>query len=169
LDPTSPEVQAELTRRHKAASITVIGLIVATVLLCIIAFLSRHYLQEQSNPPLEFGMRIAILVLGVGAVGWRRVKLAPMRLQDIYGLAGPSGLLKTLEKTSIQLALFGVAIIAIGFFSTLSMGSDAYTYWSALIALIIFGYFYPRKSVWQRVLSWFSNPERTEVAEGEKV
>lgn len=133
---------------------------VATVLLCIVAFLSRPYLSEQDNPPLEFGMRIAILVLGVGAVGWRRVKLAPMRLQDIYGLAGPSGLLKTLEKTTIQLALFGVAIIVIGFISTLAIGNDGYTYWSGLIALIVFGYFYPRKAVWQRVLNWFSDPDR---------
>jgi len=162
LDPTSPEVQAELSRRHKAAATTVIGLMVATVLLCIVAFLSRPYLYEQANPPLELGMRIAIFVLGVGAVIWRRTKLAPMRLQDIYGLAGPSGVLKAFEKTTIQLALFGAAIVVVGFATTLALGSDGYTYWSAIIALVIFAYFYPRKKVWQRVLDWFANPEHTE-------
>ena len=160
MDPTSPEVQAELSRRHKAAATTVIGLMVATVLLCIIAFLSRPYLYEQANPPLELGMRIGIFVLGIGAIIWRRYKLAPMRLQDIYGLAGASGILKAFEKTTIQLALFGAAIMVVGFVSTLAMGSDAYTYWSALIALVIFGYFYPRKTVWQRVVNWFADPER---------
>lgn len=99
-------------------------------------------------------------MLGIGAVIWRRTKLAPMRLQDIAGLAGASGLLKTLEKTTIQLALFGAAIVVLGFVSTLAMGSDGYTYWSGLIALIIFGYFYPRKVVWQRLLNWFADPER---------
>lgn len=159
MDPTSPEVQAELTRRHKAAATTVIGLIVATVLLSIIAYLSRPYLYEQANPPLELGMRIAILVLGIGSVIWRRTKLAPMRLQDIAGLAGPSGLLKTLEKTTLQMALFGAAIAAIGFISTLAMGSEGYTYWAGLIALIVFFYAYPRKSLWAKVVNWFTDPE----------
>lgn len=109
-------------------------------------------------------MRIAILMLGIGSILWRRTKLAPMRLQDVYGLAGASGLLKTMEKTTIQLALFGAAIVVLGFASTLAMGSDGYTYWSSLIALIIFGYFYPRKAVWRRLLSWFANPERDQPA-----
>ena len=165
MDPTSPEVQAELTRRHKAAATTVIGLMVATVLLSIVAFLSRPYLYEQSNPPLELGMRIMILVLGIGAVIWRRTKLATMRLQDIVGLAGPSGLLKTLEKTTLQMALLGAAIAAVGFISTLAMGSDAFTYWSGLIALIVFAYSYPRKQFWLKVLHWFTDPEKNPPSE----
>jgi len=40
LDPTSPEAQAELTRRHKSAATTVVGLLVATVLLSVVAFLA---------------------------------------------------------------------------------------------------------------------------------
>lgn len=137
-----------------------VGLIVATILLSIVAFLSRPYLYEQANPPLELGMRITILVLGIGAVIWRRTKFAPMRLQDIVGLAGPSGLLKTLEKTTLQMAMFGAAIAAVGFISTLAMGSENYTYWAGLIALIVFAYAYPRKSFWLKVLYWFTDPRR---------
>ena len=100
LDPTSPDVQAELARRHKSAATTVIGLLVASILLSVVAFLARPYLIEKPNPPLDIAMRIAVLAIGLGAVAWRRTKMTPMRLQDIVGLTGVSGLLQALEKTT---------------------------------------------------------------------
>ena len=107
MDPTSPEAQAELARRHKAAATTVLGLIVATVLLAVVAFLARPYLTPKDSGVINMAVRIVILFLGIGAVVWRRTKFQPMRLQDIFGLAGVSGLLKTLERTTIQLAVLG--------------------------------------------------------------
>ena len=159
MDPTSPEVQAELNRRHKAAATTIVGLIVATILLSVVAYLSRPYLYEQDNPPLLMAIKLIVLVLGLGSVIWRRTKLASMRLFDIVGLAGSTGLLKTLEKTTLQMGLFGAAIALLGFIATLSMGSEVYTYWSGIIALVVFAFSYPRKSFWQKVLAWFSDPE----------
>jgi hypothetical protein len=156
LDPTSPEAQAELTRRHKAASTTVIGLLVATVLLSVVAFLARPYFTEQPNPPLDIAVRILILVLGLGAVVWRRTKFQSMRLQDIAGLAGVTGLLKTLEKTTIQLALLGAGIASIGFVATLVTGNERYTYWAGAIAVIVFVYCYPTKSSWLRAVYRFT-------------
>jgi len=152
LDPTSPEAQAELARRHKAAATTVLGLLVATILLSVLAFLGRPYFTERPNPPLDIAVRIIILVLGLGAVAWRRTKFQPMRLQDIVGLAGVTGLLKTLEKTTLHIALLGAAIAAIGFVSTLVTGNERYSYWSGAIAIIVFIYCYPTKSSWLRAL-----------------
>ena len=68
MDPTSPEAQAELARRHKSAATTVVGLLIATVLLSVVAFLSDAYLVEKPNPPLDIAVRIVILVLGLGSV-----------------------------------------------------------------------------------------------------
>jgi hypothetical protein len=163
LDPTSPEAQAELARRHKATATTVIGLLVATILLCVIAFLGRPYFRQQANPPLDVAVRIVILVLGLGAVVWRRTKFATMRLQDIVGLAGVSGLLRTLEKTTIQIALLGAGITAIGFIATLLTGNDWYTYWAGAIAVIVYIYCYPTRSSWLRALYRFTerNPEKS--------
>jgi FtsH-binding integral membrane protein len=159
LDPTSPEVQAELARRHKAAATTVFGLLVATILLCVIAFLSRSYLDQQpDNPPLDIAVRILVLIFGLGAVVWRRARFSPMRLQDITGLAGVSGLLKTLEKTTVQLALFAAAIALIGFITTLVTGNDLYTYWTAAVAVIVFIYCYPTKASWVRAVQRFTAP-----------
>jgi hypothetical protein len=156
LDPTSPEAQAELARRHKAAATTVIGLLVATILLSMVAFLGRPYFTERPNPPLDIAVRIVILVLGLGAVVWRRTKFQPMRLQDITGLAGVTGLLKTLEKTTLQIALLGAVIAAIGFISTLMTGNERYSYWAGAIAVIVFIYCYPTKSSWLRSLYRFT-------------
>jgi hypothetical protein len=156
LDPTSPEAQAELARRHKSAATTVLGLLVATVLLSVVAFLSDAYLIEKPNPTLDIAVRIVILIFGLGAVVWRRTKFQPMRLQDIAGLAGVTGLIKTLEKTTIQIALLGAAIAAIGFIATLVTGNERYSYWAGAIAVVVFIYSYPTKSSWLRALYRFT-------------
>ena len=166
MEATSPEAQAELTRRHKAASTTVVGLLVATILLSVIAFLGRPYFREQPpNPPLDIAVRIVILVLGLGAIAWRRNKFATMRLQDIVGLQGVTGLLKTLEKTTIQLALLGSSITAVGFIATLVTGNEWYTYWAGLIAIVVFIYCYPTKSSWLRALTKFTDPQTPPATE----
>ena len=156
MEATSPEAQAELTRRHKAAATTVVGLIVATVLLSVVAYLSDAYLVEKPNPPLDIAMRIVILILGLGAVVWRRNKFQRMRLQDIAGLGGPVALIRTLEKTTIQIALLGVTIAALGFIATLMTGNDRYTYWAAAIAIVVLIYSYPTKTSWLRTLYRFT-------------
>ena len=157
MESTSPEAQAELARRHKAAATTVLGLLVATVLLSVLAYLARPYLSEQPNNVIDIAVRLLILSLGLGAVIWRRTKFQTMRLQDIAGLAGVTGLLKTLEKTTIQLALFGAAIASIGFVTTLMTGNERYTYWTGAIAVIVFVYCYPTKQSWLRALYRFAD------------
>lgn len=164
MDPTSPEAQAELARRHKAAATTVLGLLVATILLSVVAFLAKPYFTANPNVMLDMAVRIVILMLGLGAVVWRRTKFQTMRLQDIAGLAGVSGLLKTLEKTTIQLALLGAAIASIGFVATLMTGNERYTYWAGAIAVIVFVYCYPTKQSWLRAMYRF-----TEKPVGESV
>jgi membrane protein YdbS with pleckstrin-like domain len=156
LDPTSPEAQSELARRHKAAATTVLGLLVATILLSVLAFLAKPYFTERPNVVLDMAVRIVILIFGLGAVVWRRTKFQTMRLQDITGLAGVSGLLRTLEITTIQLALLGAAIATIGFIATLMTGNERYTYWAGAIAVIVFIYCYPTKQSWLRALYRFT-------------
>ena len=156
MDPTSPEAQAELTRRHKAAATTVLGLLVAAVLLAVLAYLGRPYFTERPNPALYFAVRLIILMFALGAIAWRRTKFQPMRLQDIAGLAGVTGLLKTLEKTTIQIALFGAATAATGFIATLMTGDEGYTYLASSVADIVFIYCYPTKSSWLRALYRFT-------------
>jgi hypothetical protein len=158
VNPTSPEAQAELARRHKSAATTVAGLFIATVLLSIVAFVARPYLIEKPpNLPLDMAVRILVLVLGLGTIIWRRNKLSPMRLQDIAGLQGVSGLVKTLEKVTIQMAILAESIATIGFIVTLVTGNELYTYWSGAIAAVVLVYCYPTKSSWLRMVYYFTD------------
>lgn len=158
-DPTSPDAQAEVARRHKAAATTVIALFITTILLSVLAFVARPYLEEKPpNLPLDFGVRIVVLMLGLGAIVWRRNKFSAMRLQDITGLAGVSGLIRTLEKTTIQLAILAEAIATIGFVTTIVTGNELYTYWSGAIAAVVLVYCYPTKSSWLKTVNRFTRP-----------
>jgi hypothetical protein len=165
LDSTSPEAQAELTRRHKAAATTVLGLLVAAVLLAVLAYLGKPYFTARPNPSLNVAVRLIILLFGLGAIIWRRTKFQPMRLQDIVGLAGITGLLKTLEKTTIQMALFGAAISATGFIATLMTGDEWYTYLASAVAVLVYIYCYPTKSSWLRALYRFTEKQSTDYAD----
>jgi hypothetical protein len=164
VEPTSPEARAELARKHKAAATTVAGLFIATVLLSVVAFLARPYLIEKPpNPPLDIGVRIVVLVLGLGAIVWRRNKLSPMRLQDIAGLQGVSGLVRTLERVTIQMAILAESIATLGFVVTLVTGNELYTYWSGAIAAVVLVYCYPTKTSWLRMVYYFTD-RRTQPA-----
>ena len=143
MDPISPEAQTELARKHKAAATTVLGLLVAVILLCVIAFVSRSYLElKPPNLSLDWATRLVVLFLGLGAIVWRRNRFSAMRLQDIAGVAGVTGLIKTLESTTLQLALVAAAIALIGFAVTLIQGNELYTYWSCAIAVVVLIYCY---------------------------
>jgi hypothetical protein len=102
-------------------------------------------------------VRILVLVLGLGTIIWRRNKLSPMRLQDITGLQGVSGLVKTLEKVTIQMAILAESIATIGFVVTLVTGNELYTYWSGAIAAVVLVYCYPTKSSWLRMVYYFTD------------
>ena len=148
MEPTSPEAQAELARKHKATATTVGGLLVSIILLSVVAFLIRSRLPQRPNPPLDMAVRIVILIFGLGSIAWRRTKFSTMRLQDIAGVEGVSGLIRTLEKTTLQLAVIGDSIAVVGFIATILTGNDLYTYWASLIALVVLIYCYPTRTSW---------------------
>jgi hypothetical protein len=157
--PASGNVQAELERRQKVAASTVAGLLIATVLLSVVSLLGKRFFRQQDEPSLNVAVRIAIFTLGVGSVVWRRTKFSRMRLQDIGALQGASGLISTLEKTTLQIAFLAAVIAAIGFISTLLTGNDFYTYGAGVIAVVVLLYCYPTKASWIRAVELFAqNP-----------
>jgi hypothetical protein len=157
VDSTAANVPAELSRRHKTAATTVLGLLAVTVLLCVIAYFGKRYFWQQPNPSLEMAVWITIFVLGLGSIVWRRTKFSTMRLQDIGALQGATGLLSTLQKTTLQLALAAAAMSAIGFAATVRTGDDFYTYRAgAIAAAFLILYCYPTKSSWIGTLQRFA-------------
>jgi hypothetical protein len=149
-------VQAELTRRHKSTATTILSLLAAVVLLSILAFVSQKSLTQRSNPSLDMAVRISILILGLGAITLRRTQFAKMRLQDIAALRGASGLLITLQRTTLRVALIGILIAVIGFVSTLMTGTIIYTLQAGVVALAVLFYSYPVRTSWEQAVRRFS-------------
>lgn len=157
--PTT-SVQSELVQRQKATARTVKALLIAVVLICVLAFVSKKFLTEQTNASLHMTVLITILVLGLGAIAFRRTRFATMRLHDIAALRGASGLLITLQRTTLQIALIGATAAAVGFLATLLMGDDSYTYRAGLVAGAILLYCYPIRSSWERTVQRFSPDQK---------
>ena len=157
MDQNPSEFQSELVRRQKAVARTVLGLIVGVILLSVVAYVSRERLNPFVSTTLDVPLRITLLTLGLGSIVWRRTKFQAMRLQDVGALHGQIGLLKTLERTTIQLALLAAAIAVIGFVGTLLMANEFYTYTASAIALVVLLYAYPIKSGWERTITRFTD------------
>jgi arginine exporter protein ArgO len=151
--------RSELMRRHKTTTTTVVALLFAVVLLCVVAFVTKKFLPQQNNPSLDIIVRISIFTFGLGAVALRRTKFAKLRLQDIAALKGPSGLLITLQRTTLQVAFLGATIAAIGFVATFLTGNDFYSYGAGLVAVAVLLYAYPVRSSWEQAVQRFSPPE----------
>ena len=147
---------SELDRRHKATRTTVISLLFGVVLLCVLAYVSKRFLIPKNNPSLDIAVRITILIFGLGAVALRRTKFAAMRLQDIGGLKGASGLLITLQRTTLQVAGLGIVIALVGFIATLMTANDFYAYGAGLVAVAVLLYCYPTRTSWERALLRFA-------------
>ena len=128
----------------------------AAVLLSVVALVSRDRLTQRDSVGSDMTIRITILILGLGSIVWRRTKFQAMRLQDIGALQGASGLLKTLERTTLQLAILAALIAVVGFVGTLLMGNEYLTYIASAIALVVLLYAYPTRSSWVNVVSRFS-------------
>ncbi|MEP6570768.1 MAG: hypothetical protein ABJC10_13435 [Acidobacteriota bacterium] len=156
----SPSVQDELLRRHKSAATTVLALLVGVVLLSVLALVSQKFLTQQNNASLNMAFRISIPILGLGAIALRRTRLTSMRLQDIASLRGASGLVATLQKTTLLMAMIGVLVALIGFVSTLMTGDAWYTYTAGVVAVaVLLFYGYPIRSSWEQAVQRYSPTE----------
>jgi hypothetical protein len=149
--------QDELIRRHRAAVMVVSGFILLTLLLVAIAFAWHEKLYKpMGDPSLPGILRITILFFGLGAIVLRRTRFAAMRLQDIAALRGISGLLKTLQGTTVQVAMLALAIALMGFIGTILTNNEYEMLRGGLVAIAVLLYCYPRRSAWQRVVRGIS-------------
>lgn len=152
MTPNSQAVQNELKRRHRAASLVVAGFLALDIVLLAIAFFASAFIFRPGDPGLVMGLWIAILVFGLGAFVVRRTKFAAMRLKDVGAVKGVSGLLKTLQDTTIQIASIGGAIALMGFVVTILTGDWTSMLRGGGVAAIVLIYCYPFRSAWLRVV-----------------
>lgn len=129
---------------------------VLTVILVAIAFLAINAIARPGDPRLPLSLWIAILVFGFGAFALRRTRFAAMRLRDIAALRGTSGLLRTLQGTTIQVACLAGAISLMGFVIAIRTGNEFDMLRAGGVALIVLVYAYPFRGAWERLVQGHS-------------
>lgn len=117
------------------------------------------------SPSLTGSLLIVVVLLGLGAVVLRRTRTNPMRLRDITALRGASGLIHSLEKTSLYVALIGYAVALSGFIGSMltpqPADSRGFMLRFGVIALAILLYAYPRRALWRRMVETYDEAAGT--------
>jgi hypothetical protein len=152
MTPNSASIQSELVRRHRTAALVVAGFLVLDIALVMIAIFLGDRIFRPGDRSMIMALWIVILVLGLGAFVIRRTRFVPMRLQDVAGVKGVSGLLKTLQGTTIQLACIGGAIALMGFVITILRGDWTDMLRAGGVSAIVLFYCFPFRSAWERVV-----------------
>jgi hypothetical protein len=148
----TPEIQTELERRHRSATMFVFFFFALDVALLLIAYLADERIYRPANPSLAFGLWLVILVCGLGVFVLRRTRFSAMRLQDLAAVKGVPALLRTLQGTTIQVASIAGGIGLLGFIITIITGDWTNMLRAAGVSVIVLVYCYPFKSQWQRTV-----------------
>lgn len=155
MDSSTADVQDTLVKRHRAAATTVLSMLVGVILLSLVAYFVRDRFTFREDKSIDLAFRVVVLVLGLGSIYWRRRSLTAPRLEAVAATEGKLGLINYLEKATLKVAVLGDAIAVVGFITTALTGNELYTYWAAVIAIVVLILHYPRKSVWQKTLEAF--------------
>jgi hypothetical protein len=160
LSQNAENAGGELERRHRAALLVVVGGLVLTVSLMALAASGGLAGALAPDPAVSGSLLIAVVFLGVGAVVLRRTRMNPMRLRDIAGLRGPSGLLHSLHKTTLYVALIGYAVALLGLLGSLMAPrpdeSRSLMLRLGVIAIAVLLYAYPRRGAWRRAVEEYA-------------
>ena len=155
----SENIQEELSRRHRSATVCVLFFLALDVVLLLIAYFAAERIYRPTDPKLAMGLWIAILVCGLGVFVLRRTRFAAMRLKDIAAVKGTSAMLRTLQGTTIQIAAIAGAIALMGFIITIITADWTNMLRAAGVSVIVLMYCYPFKSAWHRAVNELAPPE----------
>ncbi len=145
--------RGELERRHSAAARVVLAMGLFTLLLTGLALAGVFAGAIRFDPTTANTLRFVIIFLGVGAIVFRRTRFSAMRLQDIGALRGPEGVLRTLETTTVTVALIGGLVALLGFVISVMTGFGTDMLYLGVIAVAVLLYCYPRRAAWRAVVA----------------
>jgi hypothetical protein len=152
LAQTVEGTEGELESGHAAAARVVQAVGLFTLLLMALALSGVFAGRIRFNPTAANSLRIIIVFLGVGSIVYRRTQFSAMRLQDIGALRGAGGLLRTLQTTTVTVALVGGLIALLGFAISVMTGFGTDMLYLGAVAVAVLLYCYPRLSAWRSVV-----------------
>ena len=153
MNEISNENLAELNKRYRTTAFIVLGEIFVVLFLIVAAWLLQVKIQNALSEQDLTTIWVAVLFVAVGSFIMRRMFFNWERLKNIAILKGVSGLLGTLQRNSIILSIFGVAVAIIGFVISDFSGNSIDMLRAGAIALVVFLINFPRKKVWITIIS----------------
>jgi hypothetical protein len=152
LAQTVEGTQGELARRHAAAARVVSLMFMLTLALGALALFLAPRVKLDVSRITANTLLFVILFLAIGAIGFRRTRFNAMRLQDVAALRGVEGLLHTLQRTTVLVALIGGLIAMLGFAFALLTRDGTNVLYPGVIAVAVLLYAYPRRAAWGAVV-----------------
>jgi hypothetical protein len=149
----SNENLSELNNRYRTTVFIVLGQIFVILLLIAAAGFAGVRIQNNLSEQDFTTLWVAVLFIAVGSFLLRRMFFDWERLKNIALLKGISGLLGTLQRNSIMLGGFAVLVALLGFVITILSGNSSDIFRAGAIALVVFFINFPRKTVWQTIVS----------------
>ena len=149
----SNENLAELNKRYRTTVFIVLGQIFVVLFLIAAAWFTVTKIQINLSEQDFTTLWVAVLFIAVGSFILRRMFFNWERLKNIAILKGISGVLGTLQRNSIILSVFGVLVALLGFVISTFSGSSSDMFRAGAIALVVFLINFPRKKVWQTIIS----------------
>jgi hypothetical protein len=144
--------QQELNRRHRLTLMAVFATLGLTIALMVVGYLHMFPLIPSSYR-VALALWIIIAICGLGSIALRRTMFSTSRLQDIAELRGISGVLATLQNTTLLLALLGDAIVIMGFVTTMMANDWIHIRNAGVIAIGVMFFSYPSRTSWQQVVA----------------
>ena len=153
MEEASPENLAELEKRHQTTVIIFAAQILLAFVLTLVALFITPSAENSLSTETLRTLWIVIIFIAVGTTVLRRFFLSWERLRDIALLKGIQGLLRTLQTNAIILSVLTESVVIVGFLVTFLSGDKYEILRAGLVALILFAINFPRKKVWENIVS----------------
>lgn len=149
----SPENRSELEKRYRTTTIVIAFQIFTVIILIIAAWFAAQSSNNSVSDQTITTLWVAVLFIAVGAFLARRMLFGWERLKNTVLLKGVKGLIQTLQTNSIILGAIGEIVALMGFLIALLSGNKWEMFRAGAIALVVFLANFPRKSVWEKIIS----------------
>lgn len=149
----SAENRNELEKRYRTTTIVIAFQIFTVIALIVAAWFAAQNSNNSVSEQTMMTLWAAVLFLAVGTFLARRMLFGWERLKNTTLLKGVKGLIQTLQFNSIILGAIGELIAVLGFLIALLSGNKWDMFRAAAAAFVVFLANFPRKSVWEKIVS----------------
>lgn len=154
----SAETKNEIEKRYQTAAFLIFAQIATIFIFTALAFLLIKVENgSQISDNTRMTLWVAALFAALGTFIIRRMLYRWDRLRDIALLKGVIGLLKTLSLSAVLLSAMAEIVAVIGFVISILTANPFEMVRAAVIALVVFLINFPRKSIWEKIVTSLEN------------